>query len=444
MNIFKTNDYLLIASEKDEELSKIKALKKNAIISIKQLEDESAYYKLIEKVFDYVNKSKFTIKIYIRNRELFRKSGLIKRIPKNINLIIYCNYFEEANEYIVEEYNIEEYIKEEEIIEKMVGPIRDSNLSPFEKYLAVYDIVKKFKIYKDNETDSQASRNLKSILKDNNEYIVCLGYAKLLRELLNRIGIPNMCLGAKVDKSYKKGFTMENITINYNGHARNLVKIDDDKYDIHGYYLTDATWDNHPELDLFLHCLLTFDKLKESKYLEELRDEDLLLDFHSRDEFNEKINFYVKRKTSISKIDTKTAETMRIKCYRDLIIKILNILKGTDKTTYQELYNKYHKLLNIDVYKTNSVDLEQIMISFLKDYAKYIIPLSNNEVNLETVLKAMIEVKSKIYKMKTDEIKIWLSKALKDNTENYKKAFPYIYDPNNPTEAYLEARNNKR
>lgn len=438
MNIIdlKRKDYLVISSMSNQELSSIKLLKNNSTINIKPIPDELTYYKNIQRIFDYLkfNNKTYNVRIYVNNRELFRKSNFLEYIPKNINLIIYSNDYE---------YTKEEYINEEIKIEKLAKPIRESNLSPLEKYLAIYDIVKKFRLYKDNNQAQSESRNLKYVLEDNNEYIVCVGFANLLRELLNRIDIPNKFIHTNIDTSYDDKFTIEEKPLNLSGHSRNLIKIDDDKYHIHGYYLADATWDNHPKYDLYLNSLLTFDRKKEAKRLESLEDEDLLLDFHSVDEFIKKIRFYIKRKTNLPHIDEASIEKLRTKCYKDLYLKIINILKETDNEEYQKLFNKYHKLINIDTDKTNSYILEEPMTNFLTDYAKYIIPLSNNEVDIETILRAVIEVKKQIYKKNTAEIKTWLEQTLIDNKKASSIAFPYKYDESNP-EAYVEARNNKR
>ena len=434
INDFKRKDYLTLTNINDIELNKIRLLKNNSTINIKPNTDELTYYQNIQKVFDYlrtINKT-YNIRIYVNNRELFRKSNFLKYIPNNINLIIYSNDYE---------YNLKEYQKEENKLEAIVSPIRNSHLSPLEKYLAIYDIVKKFKPYKDNMDSQQESRNLKYILEDNNDYIVCVGYASLLKELLNRINIPSICIHVDVDSSYNEGYTKEEITINNIGHTRNLIKIDDDKYHIHGYYISDSTWDSNPKYDLYLNSLLTFDKKKEAKRLESLEDEDLLLDFHSVDEFIKKIQFYIKRKISHPNIDAHSIEQLRKKSYKDLYLKIISILKQTDNNKYQDLYNKYNNQININIEKLSSNDLEPVMTNFLTEYAKYIIPLSNNKVDLETILRAIIEVKKDLYKMNTDEIKVWLEQTLKDNQKINNKAFPYIYNPDNTTEAYLETKN---
>ena len=439
-NLLNKKDYLTITeSIKEEDYTEIKLLKNNALISIKpnsSNHNDESYINNIKNIFNKIKdiKKNYTLRIYINNRELLRQSNPLSNIPNNINLIIYSNDYE---------YNLKEYLEEENKLEAIVSPIRNSHLSPLEKYLAIYDIVKKFKPYKDNEESQQESRNLKYILEDNNDYIVCVGYASLLKELLNRVNIPSICIHVDVDSSYNEGYTQEEITINNLGHTRNLIKIDDDKYHIHGYYISDSTWDSNPKYDLYLNSLLTFDRKKEAKRLESLEDEDLLLDFHSVDEFIKKIQFYIKRKINHPNIDAYSIEQLRKKSYKDLYLKIISILKQTDKKEYQELSNKYNNQININIEKLSSNDLKPVMTNFLTDYAKYIIPLSNNKVDLETILRAVIEVKKELYKMNTDEIKAWLEQTLKDNHKASAIAFPYQYDENNP-EAYVEIRNQKR
>ena len=430
------NDNLVITLPIMDSLNKLKSLKNNAIISIKPISDERLYYNNIKKIFDYLRKlnKTYNVHFYIQNRELFRQFKLLDYVPQNVNITIFSNG---------DEYTKEEYISEEDKLEKLAKPIRESNLSPLEKMVAVFDLVKRFRPYKDYKNSGETSRNLKYILDDNNEYIVCAGFANLLRELLIRVGIPNILLSVNVDTSYDSKFTVEEKTLKFVPHARNLVRIADDKYKIYGYYLSDATWDNKIDYDLYLNCLLTFDRKKEAKRLESLEDEDLLLDFHNVDEFINKIRFYINRKINLPNIDEASREKLRTKCYKDLYLRITNILKETDIAVYQKFFNKYYQYLNVDIARTNSNDLEDTMIKFLTEYAKYIIPLSNNNIDMETILRAAIVVKKKLYKMSNEEIKRWLEKALKDNENTSKIAFPYVYNPGNP-EGYVETRSGKK
>ena len=59
-------------------------------------------------------------------------------------------------------------IKEEAKLEKLISPVKNSNLSPFEKYIAIYNIVKNFKEY--NEAPNNSShKKTNSINKNLNQ-----------------------------------------------------------------------------------------------------------------------------------------------------------------------------------------------------------------------------------------------------------------------------------
>lgn len=130
----------------------------------------------------------------------------------------------------------DDMIKMEKTLDLFVQDIKTSDLSPYERYIAVYNIVKTFKdyrYYKDDKTMNHdyydQSRNIYLIL--NNDYIVCVGYARLLETLLRRVGIDSVVWNVVADE----------------GHARNYVHLVDPKYNIDGYYMCDPTWDKtHP------------------------------------------------------------------------------------------------------------------------------------------------------------------------------------------------------
>lgn len=94
----------------------------------------------------------------------------------------------------------------------------------------VYDIVRD-KVYAevDENEDKNISRNLSSVLLGNK--IVCVGYAKIFRTILEKLGISSH----EVYLYYpnKNG-----------GHARNEVYIKDEKYAVDGVYYFDPTWDS--------------------------------------------------------------------------------------------------------------------------------------------------------------------------------------------------------
>ena len=414
------------------EINNLKYIKNNTEIRLHsntdEIKDEIAYLKNVKKTINALSDidKAVSVAVTINNRELLRKSNLIETTPRNINLII------NTDEY---NYTLKEYLKDEKKLESLFGKIRNSDLSPLEKYIAVYNIVKNYKPYKkdDNEKNERVSRSLRYILDDDNDLIVCSGFARLLKDGLDRVGIPCKFITLDVEDEAKG---------EYISHARNLVKIDDDKYNIHGYYIADSTWDNNKDKDLYLNSLLTFDRKKEAQHMETLEDQDLLFDFHNPDEFSKKMKYYFKKHSSLPHIDAAGEEELRKRSYKELYLKIINNLIIFDYKKYQELYNKYNDYLNIDLKETTSNRMEISMTNFLYDYAQYIIPLSNKEINMESVMSAATEVQKQIYFMSKEEIQEWLEKAKRENEERFATKFPYIYDPNNPTEGYLEEREN--
>lgn len=123
----------------------------------------------------------------------------------------------------------EEFLTMRSTIDWYKELLNSSELSPFEKTIFAYDILKTFE-YKDDINNGDNSSIVPDILRTGN--IVCVGYSKLLAELLNEVGINAFT------------YVIPSIEEGENAHMRVCVKIDDDKYDIHGMYSLDATWDS--------------------------------------------------------------------------------------------------------------------------------------------------------------------------------------------------------
>lgn len=127
------------------------------------------------------------------------------------------------------ELTYEEFLTMRSTIDWYKELLNSSELSPFEKTIFAYDILKTFE-YKDDINNGDNSRIVPDILRTGN--IVCVGYSKLLAELLNEVGINAFT------------YVIPSIEEGGNAHMRVCAKIDDDKYDIHGIYSLDATWDS--------------------------------------------------------------------------------------------------------------------------------------------------------------------------------------------------------
>lgn len=128
------------------------------------------------------------------------------------------------------------------------------NLSPLEKIMLIYDIVKSNEYRKENSNESYgASRNLNEII--NNDKIVCVGFSNLMDFLLKNLNIQSntMIIGYTDKKSL---------------HERNFLYLKDEKYNIDGLFFLDATWDskkNEEYLDNYTFFLRGFNFFKNFK-----------------------------------------------------------------------------------------------------------------------------------------------------------------------------------
>ena len=114
--------------------------------------------------------------------------------------------------------------------------LNDYDLSPVEKLAFGYDIMKTFEYKEATNEDVFESREPYKIIKTGN--IVCVGYTNMLAEILKGtegISFTDFSVSCyKEDDKTLSGY-----------HSRGLVKVDDDKYDIHGVYVVDPTWDSY-------------------------------------------------------------------------------------------------------------------------------------------------------------------------------------------------------
>lgn len=125
---------------------------------------------------------------------------------------------------------LNELKKTQKIINDIVDNIKKYNFSPIEQIMYVYDIVRSRVYTKESESEScEESRDLTKVLLG--DKIVCLGYARILNVILNKLNINNILNLLKRKDCDKR-------------HALNIIYIDDKKYDIQGIYYFDPTWDS--------------------------------------------------------------------------------------------------------------------------------------------------------------------------------------------------------
>lgn len=142
--------------------------------------------------------------------------------------------------------SIEQYLEVYEKINLIKKGIKKYNLSPIEQLMYTYDIVRDRVYVEENDYESsQVSRSLSSILTG--DKIVCAGFANIFDEIAKQLGFKSMVYTLQFGEEY---------------HARNMVYVKDEKYNINGIYFFDPTWDCKKENNDYLKSYKFFARTK--------------------------------------------------------------------------------------------------------------------------------------------------------------------------------------
>lgn len=335
------------------------------------------------------------------------------------------------------------YKKFEEQLDNMVKGVE--GLSPFEKYLYVYNVVKQYKEYKENEEDRSSARNLYQILQ--NEYMVCVGFSEMLVDLCTRVGIPAQKSHLDVDTSYdkydagKEELEIEK-SLRKGGHARTQVYINDPKYQINGYYVADATWDNELEHDSYLYVLMTVEERLAARRF-------ILSDYLAGEEYFDCQNldvFYAKVNRALDLLEPKKEEEVivydmiklgvqgkkngkriaqqrkreqtRIRNLKKIIDIIIGKLCNLSPNYISELKNQYPCIDNVE--QATIHDYYDV----ITELGNHIVPMCNRQINGADLFRAIKEVYTHCYGYKGEELSNKLTEAISYNKESYDRQFP--------------------
>lgn len=400
-NLVSESKYLQIEDTiTDYENLKLIAPHKNIKIArntFRAIEDYDNVYNIISTIRKNGQENYVAIELDIEDKENFKKSKLYNSDLK----------FNISGVEIMVDYTLDEYKKQENILDLIASDINNSNFSPFEKYIAVYNIAKKFKEYNENPENAIDSRYFKYFM--NNEYMVCVGYAKMLADLCQRVGLNTYDFSLKVDISYDKGFSKEEKVVDLAGHARIIVDINDPKYGIDGYYVADPTWDNFLEYDLYNYSLMSFDKTAQNKRYVNLTDEDLIMNVKDIEEYITKINFILNR----------TEDEISLQTIKN---KILKIIKDLYPEYYKKMEERYERL-----YTTSDDNTIQ---SIVMEAGYLFVEKNGKDIPLETIIDAAGVVNAKVFGFDEEQAKEYRDKLYLINLERDKEAFPYYYEEN--------------
>lgn len=397
----------------DEEIENIKYIRDGADIYI-VFDNCHRVAEIINRLYELGRSNK--IKVNIDEKNAF-----------NEYLFTHVNEFHNMRDIIVSytglEHDMATYLKYEKRLVELVRPAM--NLSPFEKYLYAYNITKHFKEYNESEEDKQKSRDLYKIL--DNEYMVCVGYSKLLGDLLDKLGIPNYSMNVTVETGLddvpedalvipdyienKKTKEVHEVVINGEGHARRKVHIVDSKYGIDGYYFADPTWDNDLQHDTYNYACMVGDEyigLDRYNYLD-VRGHSELFFVHSLEEFYYKLNILLDKNP--------------LRDVNNYIHSLYKEFELLDSEFAKELKSKYPK---IDRYNNKDVDKETIQ-SILLDIGERIVEKSNKMIDGNSFREAIRVLYENFYGISEEEVMQRVEETMEYNRTRQNKAFPVRY-----------------
>lgn len=293
------------------------------------------------------------------------------------------------------EISLKKYVYFETLLYKIIEPAK--NLSPFEKYIYAYNIVKNFKEYKESQRRT-LSRDIYQILT--NEYIVCSGFSEFLHNLLFKLDISST-------KFSIKGKNKDNSLWS---HMRLYVNINDDKYGINGFYISDPTWDNNLEVDYYNHLLLTN------------KEAGLECDFYYSTFDN---TYEIFENLNLDELYLKINNLFELR----ITFSLFEIIKKLDPNYYNYLNNRY------DINKYNK--------KLVNDISLYIYNRLNNEVLGDTIMAAVEVVYRHSYGYKEEELQDKLEEVRSINSKRQNCLFPSKIRANSDAEADIIFLQNK-
>lgn len=367
---------------------------------------KSEDYNSIEKALDYLEKNgkKNTVRIHVPKRVPFSQTNLYLKSYQNPRVIVHNGE---------SDYTLYSYVENDLYLSYLVNDIKNSNLTPYEKYMQVYNLVKNFKPYRDNPDDLDAPRSLKYIV--DNKYIVCAGFANLLIALLEKVGINAYYYSVEIKETGQEK--------DYSRHARVIVNLTDKKYGIDGYYIADPTWDNSLKNNFLTHSTITFE---ESTQENETFKDNLELELFNINSIYE----YIERVKKILSKDEDNSIEFR---YKDFVQKILDIFKELNPSYYKLLQNKHQDLMN-DMKSFNPKFDENIYKAFIFEIGSHILTKTNKIVDRQKVVQASVmgEHKLRIKKsvlsnLAKRRVESERARLLQIDAIDYKREFPKAF-----------------
>ena len=330
--------------------------------------------------------------VFLNNEQ----NKILKQIEKFLNSKNIV--FKVGQQNFLYQYFLDDQIKASKILENIVNKINESVLynkkkvevlSPFEKFMIVYELVSRFAYNEGKDYYHKATSNWAPVLLGNK--IVCAGYSSLMKAICNRISTREEIT------IYEQGIDLFNENLNFIGcHSNILVRLKDEKYNINGIFYADACWDSIQKGDTSggaKYCLLTVNEMLKQKSLKKVFN------------INNPINIYLLMNSTIYRNTLKKLYIKYIKNEETDIEKENNIL-------YKQSFNMMKLNLNLIDEFVLSNSSQNKYLRFLKIFDNLwketgLIFINKNteiKINKEEIIKKKIK---KIIEKKDKDEKIF-------------------------------------
>ena len=253
----------LMSEETIEHFNKVRVHNNsglNVMIDCFETDVATVSLETIEKYIDASIISNKPLRLYIHNGDFkndndedhvqmnFKNESIDKL--KEINEFLKFNNQEELK--FIEDltdsnlvWPLEDVIESHNYINMVVNRVKQRDFSPLEAICYLHIFTTQNFRYKEVK-EALIPRSIVGIIIY--DAIVCVGYSRFIKAVINKLNMnglrcDNFSTVMKESGEKKNDMLSEYLSIN-TGHMQNLIYIDDEKYNVHGRYIEDATWDS--------------------------------------------------------------------------------------------------------------------------------------------------------------------------------------------------------
>ncbi len=230
--------------------------------------------------------------------------------------------------------SVDDFINMRKYINKIIEPIKKCSLSPLEKSLYAYDIVKDFYIVNHKYMkEKKVSRFIHRIFKANE--LNCQSYPTLYAQVLREFKI-------QASDYFLYSPLVEEIFLTKDNHSRTMIHLVDEKYGIDGLFSTDVIWDAIKKMKKNYHYeffLTKVQNLKKQFVTDKFPNEiETLLSYKSVNELSIKEIQFFQKLLNKEKITDKEIDKLRKIMPNNISLKIflcalstVRVAQGRDK-----------------------------------------------------------------------------------------------------------------